>query len=377
MIISSATDFREAARRKLPPFLFHYLDGGAGAEETLRANVSELQSVRLRQRVLRGAEQLDLGTDWFGQHYDLPIALAPVGLTGMYARRGEVQAVRAADRRNIPFIQSTVSVCPLSEVAAQASKPIWFQLYVPGARYRDAHSGMSGPNAALRRVVQAMLHPRWAWDVGLFGRPHDLGNISAYRGEVTGLEDYIGWLGANFDPAIAWHDLQWIRDEWKGKLVIKGILDADDARDALALGADGIVVSNHGGRQLDGAISTAQALPDIADAVKGKMTIFADGGVRTGTDVFRMLALGADGVLLGRAFVYALATMGQAGVEKLLDIMAKDLRTNMVLTGVKSVREIGPHLLAAPPQPTRQPIREQSQYLPAAGHVQRTAAEEQ
>ena len=417
MIISSATDFREAARRKLPPFLFHYLDGGAGAEETLRANVSELQSVRLRQRVLRGAEQLDLGADWFGRHYDLPIALAPVGLTGMYARRGEVQAVRAADRRNIPFIQSTVSVCPLSEVAAQASKPIWFQLYVlkdrafmrdvmqrarelgattlvftvdmpvPGARYRDAHSGMSGPNASLRRVVQAMLHPRWAWDVGLFGRPHDLGHISAYRGEVTGLEDYIGWLGANFDPAIAWHDLQWIRDEWKGKLVIKGILDADDARDALAFGADGIVVSNHGGRQLDGAISTAQALPDIADAVKGKMTIFADGGVRTGTDVFRMLALGADGVLLGRAFVYALATMGQAGVEKLLDIMAKDLRTNMVLTGVKSVREIGPHLLAAPPradlsvgrplQPTRQQTREQRLDVPVAGHVQRTAAEKQ
>lgn len=376
MIISSATDFREAARRKLPPFLFHYLDGGAGAESTLRANESELQGVRLRQRVLRGAEELDLSCDWFGQRHDLPIALAPVGLTGMYARRGEVQAVRAASRRNIPFIQSTVSVCPLSEVAAHASKPIWFQLYVlkdrafmrdvmrrarelgaatlvftvdmpvPGARYRDAHSGMSGPNAPLRRVVQVMTHPRWAWDVGLHGRPHDLGNISAYRGEVTGLQDYIGWLGANFDPSIAWQDLQWIRDEWTGTLVIKGILDAGDARDALAFGADGIVVSNHGGRQLDGAISTARALPDIAAAVKGKLTIFADGGVRTGTDVFRMLALGADGVLLGRAFVYALAAMGQAGIDKLLDIMEKDLRTNMVLTGVKSVREIGPHLLA-------------------------------
>jgi L-lactate dehydrogenase (cytochrome) len=376
MIISSATDFREAARRKLPPFLFHYLDGGAGAESTLRANESELQAVRLRQRVLRGADALDLSVDWFGQRQDLPIALAPVGLTGMYARRGEVQAVRAAGRRNIPFIQSTVSVCPLAEVAAHASKPIWFQLYVlkdrafmrdvmrrareleattlvftvdmpvPGARYRDAHSGMSGPYAPLRRVAQAMLHPRWAWDVGLRGRPHDLGNISAYRGEITGLQDYIGWLGANFDPSIAWQDLQWIRDEWKGTLVIKGILDAGDARDALAFGADGIVVSNHGGRQLDGAISTTQALPAIAAEVKGKLTIFADGGVRTGTDVFRMLALGADGVLLGRAFVYALAAMGQAGIDKLLDIMEKDLRTNMVLTGVKSVREIGPHLLA-------------------------------
>lgn len=375
MIISSATDFREAARRKLPPFLFHYLDGGAGAEETLRANVDDLQGIKLRQRVLRGSEQLDLSTEWFGQSYGLPIALAPVGLAGMYARRGEVQAARAASQRNIPFIQSTVSVCSLAEVASQIPNPIWFQLYVlkdrefmrdvmrrardlgattlvftvdmpvPGARYRDAHSGMSGPNGPARRVLQAMLHPSWAWDVGLFGRPHDLGNISAYRGHATGLEDYIGWLGANFDPAIAWHDLQWIRDEWKGKLVIKGILDPDDALDALAFGADGIVVSNHGGRQLDGALSTAHALPAIAKAVQGKMTIFADGGVRTGTDVFRMLALGADGVLLGRAFIYALAVGGQAGVEKLLAIMEKDIRTNMVLTGVKSVREIGPEVL--------------------------------
>ncbi|PQO98673.1 L-lactate dehydrogenase [Massilia phosphatilytica] len=376
MIISSATDYRAAARRVLPPFLFHYLDGGAGAEETLRANVDDLQSVRLRQRVMRGSEQLDLGVEWFGQRYDLPIPLAPVGLTGMYARRGEVQAVRAACHRNIPFIQSTVSVCPLAEVAAQASTPIWFQLYVlkdrgfmrdvmkrasdlgattlvftvdmpvPGARYRDAHSGMSGPNTALRRVIQAMLHPRWALDVGPRGRPHDLGNISAYRGRATGLQDYIGWLGANFDPAIGWRDLEWIRDEWKGNLVIKGILDRGDARDALAFGADGIVVSNHGGRQLDGALSTARALPGIAEVVKDRMTIFADGGVRTGTDVFRMLALGADGVLIGRAFVYALAAQGQAGVERLFAILEKDMRTNMVLTGAKSVREIGPHLLA-------------------------------
>jgi len=375
VIISSATDFRPAARRVLPPFLFHYLDGGAGAEETLRANVDDLQAVKLRQRVLRGSEQLDLGVDWFGQRYELPIALAPVGLAGMYARRGEVQAVRAASRRNIPFIQSTVSVCPLAEVAAQASRPIWFQLYVlkdrafmrdvmrraselgattlvftvdmpvPGARYRDLHSGMSGPNGPMRRMLQAMLHPRWAWDVGVHGRPHDLGNISAYRGHATGLEDYIGWLASNFDPAISWQDLQWIRDEWKGQLVLKGILDVDDARAALAFGADGIVVSNHGGRQLDGALSTARALPAIAEAVKGKMTIFADGGIRTGTDVFRMLALGADGVLIGRAFIYAMAVQGQAGIEKLLAIMEKDIRTTMVLTGAKSIREIGPHLL--------------------------------
>ena len=376
MIISSATDFREAARRRLPPFLFHYLDGGAGAEQTLRSNVEDLQAVKLRQRVLRGSGQLDLGVQWFGQEYALPIALAPVGLAGMVARRGEVQAVRAACRSNIPFIQSTVSVCPLAEVAAQAAKPIWFQLYVlkdrgfmrdylrrarelgiktlvftvdmpvPGARYRDAHFGMSGPGGPLRRVFQAMTHPRWAFDVGVFGRPHDLGNISAYRGNPTGLADYMGWLAANFDPGIDWSDLQWIRDEWNGPMIIKGILDADDARDAKAFGADGIVVSNHGGRQLDGALSTARALPAIAAAVKGDLTVFADSGVRTGLDVIRLLALGADGVLIGRAFIYALAVGGAAGVRNLLAILEKDMRTSMVLTGVKSVREIDGRILA-------------------------------
>ena len=376
MIISSATDYREAARRKLPPFLFHYLDGGSGAEQTLRANVGDLQDIKLKQRVLKGSETLDLSTTWFGKKRDLPVALAPVGLTGMYARRGEVQAAKAAAGRNIPFIQSTVSVCSLKEVATQSPNPIWFQLYVlrdrafmkdvltrakdlgaevlvftvdmpvPGARYRDAHSGMSGPNAALRRIIQAVLHPQWAWDVGVNGRPHDLGNISTYRGAATGLEDYIGWLGANFDPGIAWSDLQWIRDEWQGPMIIKGILDPQDARDAKAFGADGIVVSNHGGRQLDGALSTASSLPAIAEAIKGDLTIFADSGVRTGLDVIRLLAMGADGVLLGRAFVYALATAGEQGVRNLLALLEKDMRTTMVLTGVKSVTDIGPDILA-------------------------------
>jgi L-lactate dehydrogenase (cytochrome) len=376
MIISSATDYREAARRRLPPFLFHYLDGGSGAEQTLRENVSDLQDVRLRQRVLRGSETLDLSTEWFGVKYDLPIALAPIGLCGMYARRGEVQAARAAQSRNLPFIQSTVSLCPLGEVASQCERPLWFQLYVlkdrgfmrdvlqrarelgattlvftvdmpvPGARYRDAHAGMSGPNAAFRRIVQAMLHPRWAWDVGIFGKPHDLGNISTYRGHATGLEDYMGWLADNFDPGINWSDLQWIRDEWKGPMVIKGILDVEDARAAKAFGADGIVVSNHGGRQLDGTLSSVRALPQIADAVKGDMTIFADSGIRTGLDVIRMLALGADGVLIGRAFIYALAVAGYSGVRNLLALLEREMRISMVLSGVRSVAEIDHEIIA-------------------------------
>jgi L-lactate dehydrogenase (cytochrome) len=376
MIISSPTDYREAARRKLPPFLFHYLDGGSGAEQTLGANVADLNSVALRQRVLKGSETLDLSAEWFGLKYNLPICLAPVGLTGMYARRGEVQAAKAAAGKHIPFIQSTVSVCSLKEVASQCDKPIWFQLYVlkdrgfmrdvlqrakdlgagalvftvdmpvPGSRYRDPHSGMSGPNAEIRRMIQAMTHPQWAWDVGLRGMPHDLGNVSAYLGKATGLADYIGWLGANFDPGISWKDLQWIRDEWSGPMIIKGILDVEDARDAKSFGADGIVVSNHGGRQLDGALSSARALPAIAAAVKDDLTIFADGGVRTGLDVMRMLALGADGVLLGRAFVYALATAGRAGVENLLALLEKDMRTTMVLTGTQSLRDVDSSILA-------------------------------
>ena len=375
MIISAATDYREAARRRLPPFLFHYADGGAYAESTLRHNVGDLSDVALRQRVLNDMSQLDLGTRLFGETLSMPVALAPGGLTGMFARRGEVQAARAADRKGIPFTLSTVSVCPLEEVAPAIQRPMWFQLYVlkdrgfmksvleraraagvttlvftvdmpvPGARYRDAHSGMSGPYAALRRAVQAVLHPRWAWDVGLWGRPHDLGNVSAYLGKPTGLADYIGWLGANFDPSISWKDLEWIRDFWQGPMVIKGILDPDDARDAVRFGADGIVVSNHGGRQLDGVLSTARALPVIADAVKGQIALLADSGVRTGLDVVRMLALGADTVLLGRAWLYALSAAGGAGVANLLDLIEKEMRVAMTLTGARTIADITPDLL--------------------------------
>ncbi|HEX2517927.1 MAG TPA: FMN-dependent L-lactate dehydrogenase LldD [Castellaniella sp.] len=370
MIISASTDYRAAAKRRLPPFLFHYADGGAYAEYTLQHNVSDLAGIALRQRVLRDMSTLDLSTRVFGESVSMPVAIAPVGLAGMYARRGEVQAARAADRHGIPFTLSTVSLCPIEEVAPAISRPMWFQLYVlkdrgfmksvleraqaagvttlvftvdmpvPGARYRDAHAGMSGPHAALRRYGQAVCHPRWAWDVGLWGRPHDLGNVSRYLGKATGLEDYIGWLGANFDPSISWKDLEWIRDFWKGPMVIKGILDPDDARDAVRFGANGIIVSNHGGRQLDGTLSSARALPAIADAVKSDLTVLADSGVRTGLDVVRMLALGADMVLLGRAYVYALAVGGEAGVSNLLSLIEKEMRVAMTLTGARTIADI-------------------------------------
>ena len=370
MIISSSNDYREAARRRLPPFLFHYIDGGAYAEYTLKRNVEDLSQIALRQRVLNDMSSLSLETKLFNETLSMPVALSPVGLTGMYARRGEVQAAVAADKKGIPFTLSTVSVCPIEEVTPAIKRPMWFQLYVlrdrgfmrnalerakaagcstlvftvdmpvPGARYRDAHSGMSGPNAAMRRYLQAVTHPQWAWDVGLLGRPHDLGNISKYLGKPTGLEDYIGWLGANFDPSISWKDLEWIREFWDGPMVIKGILDPEDAKDAVRFGADGIVVSNHGGRQLDGVMSSARALPAIADAVKGDLTILADSGIRNGLDVVRMLALGADSVMLGRAFIYALAAAGGQGVSNLLELIDKEMRVAMTLTGAKSIADI-------------------------------------
>ncbi|MEN8778149.1 MAG: FMN-dependent L-lactate dehydrogenase LldD, partial [Glaciecola sp.] len=376
MVISATTDYRAAAQAKLPPFLFHYIDGGSYTETTLKNNVSDLQDIALKQKVLNDMSELSLEHDVFGEKLSMPVVLSPVGLTGMYARRGEVQAAKAAEKMGIPFTMSTVSVCPIEEVTPAIKRPMWFQLYVlkdrefmknvlerakaagvttlvftvdmptPGARYRDMHSGMSGPYAEFRRVMQAVAHPSWAMDVGLLGKPHDLGNISAYRNKTTKLGDYIGWLGDNFDTSISWQDLEWIREFWDGPLIIKGILDVEDAKDAVRFGADGIVVSNHGGRQLDGVMSSAKALPLIADAVKGDIKLFVDSGIRSGLDVVRMLALGADCTMLGRSYIYALAARGQQGVEHLLSLYQNEIRVAMTLTGAKSIGEIGNHSIA-------------------------------
>ncbi|MEM0912173.1 MAG: FMN-dependent L-lactate dehydrogenase LldD [Pseudomonadota bacterium] len=375
MRISSPTDYRNTAKAKLPPFLFHYIDGGSYTERSLESNVADLQRIALRQRVLNDMSQLDMTTELFGQKLAMPLVLAPVGLTGMYARRGEVQAAKAAENRGIPFTMSTVSVCPIEEVMPQLNLPMWFQLYVlkdrgfmknvlerakasgvttlvftvdmpvPGARYRDVHSGMSGSFAALRRIVQAVMHPQWAINVGLLGKPHDLGNVSAYLGAPISLEDYIGWLGKNFDPSISWRDLDWIRELWDGTIIIKGILDEEDAKEAVRFGADGIVVSNHGGRQLDGVMSTVRALPKIAHAVKGDITLLIDSGIRNGLDIVRVLALGADCAMIGRSYIYALASQGQQGVENLLDIYAKEIEVAMTLTGANTISDIDGKML--------------------------------
>lgn len=379
MKAASISDYRELARRRLPRFLFEYIDGGSYAETTLGRNVSDLRDVALRQRVLRDVSDIDLSTTLFGQEVSLPVALAPVGLAGMNARRGEVQAARAAAAFGVPFTLSTVGACSIGEVAAGSPTPFWFQLYmirdrafmadlldlaeqakcpalvftvdmpVPGSRYRDYHSGLAGASGFfgdMRRALQAVGRPAWAWDVGVNGGPHSLGNVAPVLKGKTGIDDFFAWMRDNFDPTVTWDDLAWVRERWKGPLIIKGVLDADDARRVANLGADGLVVSNHGGRQLDGVLSSTRALPPIAEAVGGRLTVLADGGIRSGLDVARMLALGADGVLIGRAWAYALAARGEAGVSHVLNLMAAEMKVAMALTGVTRVDQLDRNALA-------------------------------
>ena len=364
--------------RRLPPFLAQYVAGGSYAEHTLRRNVEDLRGIELRQRVLSNVSEIDLKARFLGGEWSLPFGLGPIGISGMLARRGETQAARAAEQANVPFCLSTVSICSLEEVRASLERPFWFQLYVirdrafmrdlldraaavgcsalfftvdmpvPGIRYRDFRSGLSGASGIsgrTRRAWQALCKPRWAYDVGLRGRPHSLGNLLAVLGQNSGLEDYIGWLGRNFDPSVTWRDLDWIREKWQGPLVIKGILDPEDAKQAVALGADGIVVSNHGGRQFDGVRSTARAVPAIAEAVDARLTVLADGGVRSGLDVLRMLALGANGVLLGRAWAYALATGGRRSVAAVIDTFGRELAAAMAMAGRTSIAQIDRSIL--------------------------------
>lgn len=383
MIAVSPLDYRESAQRRIPAFLFGYLDGGAGTEVTLRRNMADLEAVSLRQRVLRDVSHIDVSTELFGQKLGLPLVLGPIGLAGLTARRGEVQAARAAETANVPFTLSTVSACSIDEVRKATTRPFWFQIYmmrdrgfmrellaraveagcstlmftvdmpVAGARYRDYRTGLNRRpdmkltlDMALRRIWQIASRPGWAWDVGIRGRPLELGNLEPVLTSRLGDVDISTWVEDNFDPSITWRDLEFIRSEWKGTLIIKGIMDPDDAREAVRLGADGIVVSNHGGRQLDGAPSTVHALPAIADAIGDSLTILADGGVRSGLDVMRMLALGAKAVLLGRAWAYALAGSGEKGVAHLLQLMEKEMRVAMALTGVTSIAGINRDILA-------------------------------
>ena len=362
---ASITDYRALAKARLPHFLFEYIDGGSYDEVTLARNVDDLRAIALKQRVLRDASAIDLSTALFGKQWAMPVGLGPVGLSGLYARRGEIQAARAAAAAGVHFALSTVSACSLSEVAASGHVP-WYQLYfvkdrgfvgdmierakaagcealiltvdlpTPGSRYRDARAAGSG----LRRTLELLARPHWLWDVGLNGRPHSLGNLEPIVGKGVPLADFQAWIHHNFDASVTWKDVAWVRGLWDGPLIIKGILDPDDAREAAANGVDAVVVSNHGGRQLDGVMSSARALPSVAEAVGGKVRVLADGGIRSGLDVVRMLALGADFVLLGRAWAYALAGNGGAGVAHILKLIEAEMRVAMALTGCTSIAEI-------------------------------------
>jgi L-lactate dehydrogenase (cytochrome) len=373
---ANVADYREAARRKLPHVLFEYVDGAAYAEQTLAANTADFQRLKLRQRVLVDVSRLSLKTKLLGIELAMPLLLGPIGMAGMYARRGECQAARAAKAAGIPFCLSSLTICDVDEVAKV--EPPWFQLYmlkdrgfmteyiaraqaakcpvmlftvdlpVPGTRYRDVRTGLSGPPQAFQPLLRAwdgITHPGWLWDVQINGGPHSFGNIAAAVPEAKGLGDFWGWIGRNFDASITWADIDWIRQQWKGPFVLKGILDPDDAREAKRIGVDGIVVSNHGGRQLDGASSTIAALPAIADAVGGEMPILLDGGVRSGLDVVKALASGADACLIGRAWAWALGAAGEKGVAHVISVMRSEMLTALALTGCPDVRDAGRELL--------------------------------
>jgi L-lactate dehydrogenase (cytochrome) len=375
---ASVSDYRDLARRRLPRIFFEYIDGGAYGEVTLRRNLGDMESLELRQRVMRDMSGLDMRTETLGQKMSMPVGLAPVGMAGMYARRGEVQAARAAVAAGIPFCLSTMGICSAEEVS-RASVPPWFQLYVlkdrgymrellhrakvagcpvlmltvdlpvPGARYRDIRSGfrgLAGLPALINQVKDGLAHPSWLWDVWVYGRPHSLGSVAGVLRDGESVTDFLTWIANNFDRSVTWKDLDWVREEWDRPIIIKGVLDPEDARDAVRAGAQGIVVSNHGGRQLDGVTSSISALPAIAAAVGEDLELYLDSGVRSGLDVLKALSLGAKACFIGRAWAYALAAGGQAAVTRMLETLRSELEVAMILTGCSSVSTASRELLA-------------------------------
>ncbi len=370
---ATALDYRELARRKLPRQLFDYLDGGAYEERTLNANVADLERLLLRQVVMRDVATRDPAVEVLGQRLALPLILAPVGLGGMFARRAEVQAARAAEAAGVPFVESTVSICGIEEVARAVSPPPWFQLYVMrdrgyaeelmsrahaagspvlvltvdlavvGARHRDTRNAMVGDpplRARMLRGLDLLSHPRWLVDVPINGRPLTFGNLERAVPEARTPAAFRKWVDDQFDPSVTWADIAWVRENWDRRLIVKGVLDPGDARQAADAGVDGLVVSNHGGRQLDSVPSSARALPDVVDAVGDQLEVLVDGGVRTGLDVVKLLALGARAVLIGRPWAWAAAARGEQGVSHLLSVMKADIDVALALTGHRSFEDL-------------------------------------
>jgi L-lactate dehydrogenase (cytochrome) len=376
----TAGDYRRLAQRRLPRFLFDYVDGGANQEDTLRANESEFRDFKLKQRVMRDVGKVDTSTLLSGRAVSMPVALAPVGLTGMMARRGEAMAARAAEASGIPFTNSTVSICSLEEVRETTAEPFWFQLYmlrdrdlvanllnraqdaacetlvftvdlaVTGMRHRDVRNGVlgSGFTGSLEKAWQLLSHPRWLFDVGLKGKPHQFGNMLDCVTNPNDLDEFKAFIDTQFDPTVTWKDIAWLRDIWPGKLLIKGVLSGDDAMEAEQAGADGVIISNHGGRQLDGVASTISKVPEVATAVGDRIEVYMDGGVRSGVDVVKALALGARAVLIGRPWVWALAGRGEQGLIDLLQVFQREIAVAMALMGVNSISEISPDLIERP-----------------------------
>ncbi len=368
LVPATVEDFRRLAEKRLPRAFFDYIDGGSGAETTLAANAADLDALRLRQRVLRDVSKLDTSATLLGQPLPLPVALGPIGLAGLFARRGEVQAARAAEAAGLPFCLSTVSICSIEEVRAATKAPFWFQLYVmkdrgyvkelvqraraagcgalvltvdlavTGARYRDVRNGMTGGGLGLggklRRVWNLVSHTGWLMDVMLRGKPVVFGNLQAAVPDGRDLQAFRAWVDAQFDASVSWRDLEWFRGLWDGPLVVKGILDPDDARMAADAGAQAIILSNHGGRQLDGAPSAAAVLPRVAEAVAHRVDLMMDGGIRSGQDIVKARALGAKAAMIGRPWVWGLAARGEAGVAQVLGLMKKETETTLALMGL-------------------------------------------
>lgn len=373
MQILEIDDLKKLARRRVPRMFFDYADSGAYSESTYRRNESDFGSIDLRQRVGRKLSDRSLAAKLFGEAASVPVALAPVGIAGMQHADGEILAARAAAAFGVPFTLSTMSVCSIEDVAAATSKPFWFQLYVMrdrgfvralmqraaaagcktlvvtldlqivGQRHKDLRNGLSTPpRFDIGSMLQVLARPRWCF--GMLGtRRWRLGNLVGHAPAASDLRSMSEWAMSQFDLEFSWSDIEWLRESWPGKLVLKGIMDAEDARLALEAGADGIIVSNHGGRQLDGAPSTISKLPQVAAAVDGRIEIHLDGGIRSGQDVFRALALGAQGVQIGRPYVYGLGALGEAGVTRALSIIAAELDVTMALCGERDITDVGPH----------------------------------
>ena len=376
--ITCVEDFRRVARRRVPRMFYDYTDSGSWTESTYRANESDLQALKFRQRVAVDIARRSLRTRLLGEDVAMPLALAPIGLTGMQRADGEILAARAAERFGVPFTLSTMSICSIEDVAARTSRPFWFQLYVMrdrdfigrlidraraarcsalmvtldlqvmGQRHKDIKNGLSTPpRPTLANLANLALKPQWCLEMLRTPR-RAFGNIVGHAKGVADMRSLASWTAEQFDATLNWGDLAWIKERWGGKLIVKGILDEQDARRAVDAGADALVVSNHGGRQLDGAPSSIAALPAIAQAVGDRIEVLMDGGVRSGQDTLRALALGARGVLVGRAFLYALAAYGEAGVLRCLELMANELDVSMAFCGRTRIQDVDRRVLVNP-----------------------------